>query len=190
MPAAAWPGMVHWRSNIPAWTGTKYHLASPPGLDVDLADVALTYTSSILPAPRTCAVTDNGWPGRKLAPRGPGQIYDHAARRTDGAHRRCRGRRDAARPGGGLRRLGTDRCRNRNQRRCGGGRHYHSVAGPPIAVACAVIGGVACLLSTAGVLLGGACGVLIGRRAEIVGGVVLIGLGCKILMEHVFFDGG
>jgi putative Mn2+ efflux pump MntP len=62
--------------------------------------------------------------------------------------------------------------------------------GQPITVACAVIGGVACLLSTAGVLLGGACGVLIGRRAEIVGGVVLIGLGCKILMEHVFFDGG
>ena len=50
--------------------------------------------------------------------------------------------------------------------------------GQPIAVACAVIGGGACLLSTAGVLLGEACGVLIGQRAEIVGSGVLIGLGC------------
>lgn len=59
----------------------------------------------------------------------------------------------------------------------------------PIAVACAVIGGIACLLSVAGVLLGGVCGVLIGRRAEMGGGLVLIGLGCKILVEHLWLDG-
>lgn len=59
-----------------------------------------------------------------------------------------------------------------------------------IPVACAVIGGVAGVLSTVGVLLGGVCGMLIGRRAEVMGGLVLIGLGCKILIGHTFFDGG
>jgi putative Mn2+ efflux pump MntP len=60
----------------------------------------------------------------------------------------------------------------------------------PIAVACAVIGSIAGLLSIAGVLLGGVCGVLIGPRAEMAGGLVLIGLGCKILIEHLCFDAG
>lgn len=62
--------------------------------------------------------------------------------------------------------------------------------GPPIAVACAVIGAVAGLLSVTGVLLGGVCGALIGRKAEVAGGVVLIGLGCKILIEHLYFGAG
>jgi putative Mn2+ efflux pump MntP len=62
--------------------------------------------------------------------------------------------------------------------------------GQPIAAACAVIGGITFLLSSAGVLLGGVCGVLLGRRAETAGGLVLIGLGCKILIEHTFLGGG
>mgnify|MGYP001252753461 CR=1 FL=1 len=59
-----------------------------------------------------------------------------------------------------------------------------------IVFACAVIGGVTFLLSGAGVLLGGAWGALLGRRAEIAGGLVLIGLGCKILIEHTMLNGG
>lgn len=59
-----------------------------------------------------------------------------------------------------------------------------------IALACAVIGGVTFLLSGAGVLLGGVWGALLGRRAEVAGGLVLIGLGCKILIEHTMLNGG
>ncbi len=62
--------------------------------------------------------------------------------------------------------------------------------GQPIAVSCIVIGVVTCVLSVAGVLLGGVCGKLLGRRAEILGGLVLIGLGTKILIEHAFMGAG
>lgn len=64
------------------------------------------------------------------------------------------------------------------------------VLNQPIAVACAIIGGITFLLSSVAVLLGGVCGVFLGRRAEIAGGLVLIGLGCKILIEHLFLNGG
>ena len=60
----------------------------------------------------------------------------------------------------------------------------------PVFVTCAVIGTVTFLLSSAGVLLGGALGSVIGKRAELLGGLVLIGLGCKILVEHQFLNGG
>jgi manganese efflux pump family protein len=46
------------------------------------------------------------------------------------------------------------------------------------------------LLSSAGVLLGGRLGTVVGKRAELLGGLVLIGLGCKILVEHQFSSGG
>ena len=60
----------------------------------------------------------------------------------------------------------------------------------PVAVTCAIIGIVTFLLSSAGVLLGGALGPLAGKRAEMLGGLVLIGLGCKILVEHQFLNAG
>ena len=58
----------------------------------------------------------------------------------------------------------------------------------PVLVTCAIIGIVTFLLSSAGVLLGGALGSVVGKRAEMLGGLMLIGLGCKILMEHQFFE--
>jgi putative Mn2+ efflux pump MntP len=59
----------------------------------------------------------------------------------------------------------------------------------PILFACAVIGTVTLLISVAGVFLGAVAGSLIGRRAEILGGLVLIALGTKILVEHLWFNG-
>lgn len=59
----------------------------------------------------------------------------------------------------------------------------------PVGQACAVIGLVTLALSTAGVLIGRMAGALAGRRAEIAGGLVLIGIGTKILVEHLFFGG-
>ena len=59
----------------------------------------------------------------------------------------------------------------------------------PILVACAIIGSVTLALSTAGVFLGAVAGTMIGRRAEIVGGFVLIALGTKILIHHTLFGG-
>jgi manganese efflux pump family protein len=57
----------------------------------------------------------------------------------------------------------------------------------PILLACAVIGAVTLILSTTGVFIGKIAGALIGRRAEVLGGLVLIGIGAKILVEHVYF---
>lgn len=53
--------------------------------------------------------------------------------------------------------------------------------------AAAIIGIVAFVLSAAGVFIGGKCGNLFGNKAEILGGIVLIGIGIKILVEHLFF---
>lgn len=49
-----------------------------------------------------------------------------------------------------------------------------------------VIGLVAFILSLLGGLLGRRLGCLFRRRAEIVGGLVLIGIGIKILLEHLY----
>lgn len=50
-----------------------------------------------------------------------------------------------------------------------------------------VVGIVAFLLSFAGVYIGNKCGNIFGRKAEIAGGIVLMGIGIKILIEHLFF---
>lgn len=55
----------------------------------------------------------------------------------------------------------------------------------PIAVSCLVIGGVTAVLCTAGYWLGVRATPRSGKRAEVVGGVVLIALGVKILVEHL-----
>ena len=58
-----------------------------------------------------------------------------------------------------------------------------------ILVASAVIGTVTLILSAIGVMLGAAAGAFLGKRAEIAGGLILIALGTKILIEHLFFGG-
>jgi manganese efflux pump family protein len=49
----------------------------------------------------------------------------------------------------------------------------------------AAIGLATATMVTSGVLLGRVVGQVVGRRAELVGGVVLIGIGCAILAEHL-----
>lgn len=61
--------------------------------------------------------------------------------------------------------------------------------GAPIALACLVIGGVTAAVCFAGVLVGAASGARIGRTAEIGGGILLIAIGTKILIEHQFLGG-
>ena len=49
-----------------------------------------------------------------------------------------------------------------------------------------VIGIVAFLFTAAGLHLGRRFGALFGRRMEVVGGLILIGIGVKILLDHLF----
>ena len=56
---------------------------------------------------------------------------------------------------------------------------------PPIALSCLVIGLVTAALSSAGYWFASGLGPRLGRYAEALGGVVLIGLGIKILLEHL-----
>jgi manganese efflux pump family protein len=48
-----------------------------------------------------------------------------------------------------------------------------------------IIGSVTFLISTCGVMLGHRFGCYLGKRVEIAGGLVLIGIGIKILIEHL-----
>lgn len=59
----------------------------------------------------------------------------------------------------------------------------------PVALACAMIGFVTFFMSTAGVYFGALAGSLIGRRAALIGGLLLVGIGTNILIEHLFFGG-
>jgi putative Mn2+ efflux pump MntP len=49
----------------------------------------------------------------------------------------------------------------------------------------AVIGATSFVLTIAGAKLGPVAGRLAGRRAELLGGLILIGIGVKILVEHL-----
>lgn len=53
-----------------------------------------------------------------------------------------------------------------------------------------IIGLVSFILSVAGLLFGICCGGNIARkiRAELLGGIILVLIGCKILIEHLFFN--
>ena len=51
-----------------------------------------------------------------------------------------------------------------------------------------LIGGITFLLSLTGVLIGKKTGQKLGSRAQIVGGLILIGIGIKIFVEHMFFS--
>ncbi|PWC11450.1 manganese efflux pump MntP [Brenneria roseae subsp. americana] len=48
-----------------------------------------------------------------------------------------------------------------------------------------VIGMATMIMVTLGMLIGRYIGPLLGKKAEIVGGVILIGIGCNILYEHI-----
>lgn len=58
-----------------------------------------------------------------------------------------------------------------------------------IVPAVSLIGVITFALSVAGVKLGAAFGCRFKSRAELAGGVILISLGLKILIEHLFFGG-
>ncbi|MDN7011508.1 manganese efflux pump [Methanoculleus sp. FWC-SCC3] len=62
-----------------------------------------------------------------------------------------------------------------------------AVLDTPIALPATTIGIVTFAFSAAGVLLGSAFGHIMGRKAGIVGGVILVGIGLRILLEHLFF---
>ena len=54
----------------------------------------------------------------------------------------------------------------------------------------ATIGVATFVMATAGVMLGRVLGTLAGKRAEVMGGLVLIGLGTTILIQHLRAAGG
>ncbi len=58
-----------------------------------------------------------------------------------------------------------------------------------IAVACLALGLAGFLFAAAGVALGRAAGDAIGPRAQMAGGLVLVGLAVKIVISHEFFGG-
>ena len=60
-----------------------------------------------------------------------------------------------------------------------------AIMGADIIVTAAAIGLSTFIMVTGGVMLGRVLGVIAGRRAELVGGIVLIGIGCLILYEHI-----
>lgn len=59
--------------------------------------------------------------------------------------------------------------------------------GAPILISIAVIGGVTFVLSAAGVFLGRLGSRALGPNAEIIGGVILIVIGAKVLIDHHAF---
>jgi manganese efflux pump family protein len=61
--------------------------------------------------------------------------------------------------------------------------------GVPILLAIVTIGGTTAILSCGGVLAGRAAGQWLGRYAEVAGGLILIGIGMKIFIEHQFMGG-
>ena len=58
--------------------------------------------------------------------------------------------------------------------------------GSRLAVASSVVGVTAFLVTLAGFLVGRAVGASLGRWAEVVGGMVLIGIGVRIVVTHVW----
>ena len=57
-----------------------------------------------------------------------------------------------------------------------------------IVPAVSLIGATTFILSAIGVKIGGFCGMKWKKRAEFAGGIILIGIGMKILIEHLFFS--
>ncbi len=61
--------------------------------------------------------------------------------------------------------------------------------GLPILLSVATIGATTAILSWGGVLAGRAAGQWLGRYAEVAGGLILIGIGVKIFVQHQFLGG-
>jgi putative Mn2+ efflux pump MntP len=61
-----------------------------------------------------------------------------------------------------------------------------TLLGVPVWASCTIIGLITAILTFAGTMLGGAMGQRLGSTAEVMGGVVLIALGLKILIEHLY----
>ena len=59
-----------------------------------------------------------------------------------------------------------------------------AIMGADILLTALAIGVTTFVMVTAGVMLGRVLGVIAGKRAELVGGVILIAIGCMILYEH------
>ena len=57
-----------------------------------------------------------------------------------------------------------------------------------IALPAVIIGGVTFLITLAGAVLGKKISTVIGGKAEIIGGIILIGIGTKILIDHLFLQ--
>ncbi|MBN2309874.1 MAG: manganese efflux pump [Candidatus Hydrogenedentes bacterium] len=55
---------------------------------------------------------------------------------------------------------------------------------------CVLIGLITAALTTVGMLFGARLGARLGRRVEVLGGLTLIGIGVKILVQHLFFGAG
>lgn len=55
----------------------------------------------------------------------------------------------------------------------------------PLALSVATIGITTAVLCVAGLLLGRRAGAMLGKRLDVAGGLILIGLGVKILVEHL-----
>lgn len=55
----------------------------------------------------------------------------------------------------------------------------------PLALLVVTIGVTAAVLSVLGLYAGRRFGAALGRKLDAAGGLVLIGLGCKILVEHL-----
>lgn len=62
-----------------------------------------------------------------------------------------------------------------------------TLLGLPIWLACSIIGVITFSLTLTGALLGRAAGARLGSVAEFAGGAILIALGLKILIEHLYF---
>jgi len=56
-------------------------------------------------------------------------------------------------------------------------------------VSAIIIGGVSAIFSTIGFLIGPTAGQLIGKRAEMVGGFILIAIGVSIWIDHMYLAG-
>ncbi len=64
-----------------------------------------------------------------------------------------------------------------------------SVLGVSVAVAAALIGVITCAISFVGVKIGATVGEKLGSKVELFGGLVLVGIGGKILIEHLLRQG-
>ena len=55
----------------------------------------------------------------------------------------------------------------------------------PIFVPAVIIGAVCAFFSAAGISLGKRLAAVVGKRMELAGGIILVGIGVKILLEHI-----